>query len=191
MSESSYQNLLVDGDNPESEAQIIASAQNNPACFQALYDRWVLPIYQYIYFQTGNVPDAEDLTSQVFLAAYQALPRYHHNGHFAGWLFTIARNQTREFFRKRKREVPLEMANHAAARTDLMETIDHQEEINRLHTAVRNLAEEEQELIRLRYIAQLSFAEIATMLKRKEDAVKKSLYRLQGRLEGLLEVDHD
>jgi len=43
----------------------------------------------------------------------------------------------------------------------------------------------------LRYVAALSFADIALVLKRKEDAVKKSLYRLQNRLEGLLVDDHE
>jgi RNA polymerase sigma-70 factor, ECF subfamily len=174
-----------------SEAEIIASAQQNSVCFQFVYDRWVLPIYQYIYFQTGNVPDAEDLTSQVFLAAYQALPRYHYNGHFAGWLFTIARNQIREHLRKRKREVPLELAKDVSNSVDPLDAINRQEQIHCLIEAVRTLTEEEQELIRLRYVAALSFADIALVLKRKEDAVKKMLYRLQNRLEGLLEDDRE
>ena len=189
MPDSSSKNLPDEAQ--ESEAEIIASAQQDPACFQLIYDRWVLPIYQYIYFQTGNAPDAEDLTSQVFLAAYQALHRYRYNGHFAGWLFTIARNQTREHFRKRKREVSLEMAREIITNVDPLDAINRQEQIRHLLIAVRNLTEEEQELIRLRYVATLSFADIAMILKRKEDAVKKTLYRLQDRLEGILEDDDE
>ena len=173
------------------EAELIAAARQDPACFQLLYDRWVAPVYQYLFFQTGNAPDAEDLTSQVFLAAYQAFPRYRYNGHFAGWLFTIARNQAYEHFRKRKREVPLETAKYETGGVDPCETIAHQEQINRLRAVVKNLPAEQQELIHLRYVAGLSFAEIAAVLKRKEDAVKKALYRLQDRLEVLLEVDRE
>ena len=53
------------------------------------------------------------------------------------------------------------------------------------------LSDEEQELIRLRYAAELGFAEIARLLNRKEDAVKKSLYRLLDRLQNRLEEHND
>jgi len=56
---------------------------------------------------------------------------------------------------------------------------------------IRALPEEEHELIRLRYIAELSFSEIGRLLNRSEDAVKKSLYRLLARLQSQLEVSHE
>ncbi len=172
-------------------AALIQAAQQNPQAFRQLYDQWVVPVYQYVFFRTRNVADAEDLTSQIFLAAYQALPRYRHDGHFAAWLFTIARNHTYAFFRKRWREVPMEAAGEAATHPDLLAEAIHQEEIERLQRLVQRLPEEAQELIRLRYVAELSFADIARVLGRSEGAVKKSLYRLQARLQSLLERNHE
>lgn len=175
----------------DDDSELILAAQKNPARFQALYDRWAVPIYQYFYHRTGEMASAEDLTSQLFLTAYQALPRYQHRGHFAAWLFTIARNLAKEHYRKTGREVPLEMAQNLASPSDPAIEFSQEDEIRYLVQLVRSLPEEEQELIRLRYVANLSFADMAIILGKGEDAVKKSLYRLQARLQSLLEQNHD
>ena len=60
----------------------------------------------------------------------------------------------------------------------------------RLLQLIQALAEGERDLIHLRYVAELSFAEMASALQRNEEAVKKSLYRLLGRLKQELEADH-
>lgn len=181
----------------DEDSALVLAAQKNPAMFQALYDRWAVPVYQYFYHRTGEMASAEDLTSQLFLAAYLALPRYQHRGHFAAWLFTIARNLIKEHYRKTSREVPLEMAAQLASPADPRAPSDPQvayaraDEIRHLVQLVRSLPEKEQELIRLRYVANLSFADMAIVLGKREDAVKKSLYRLQARLQSLLEQNHD
>jgi len=84
---------------PADEASLVSSAQRDSAEFAALYDRYFRQIYHYLYGRVGSAAEAEDLTAQTFLAALEALPRYHHRGHFAAWLFTIARNKARDFFR--------------------------------------------------------------------------------------------
>ena len=62
------------------------------------------------------------------------------------------------------------------------------EQIQELSALIRSLTQKERELLRLRYVADLSYAEIATVLGKRKDAVKKSLYRLQARLQNQLEV---
>ncbi|HTY21773.1 MAG TPA: sigma-70 family RNA polymerase sigma factor [Desulfomonilaceae bacterium] len=171
----------------DEDTKLVLEAQGDPAAFQALYDRWAVRVYQYFYHRTGDTDSSEDLTSQLFLAAYQSLPRYRHHGHFAPWLFTIARNLFNEYYRKRKREVPLEMAQNLVASIDPVADSAHADEIQRLIKLVRSLPEQEQELIRLRYVVELPFADMAILLNKREAAVKKSLYRLQARLQGLLE----
>jgi RNA polymerase sigma-70 factor (ECF subfamily) len=61
------------------------------------------------------------------------------------------------------------------------------EELIQLRSTIKNLSAEEQDLIRLRYVADLSFAEMADLLGKREDAVKKSVYRLQARLKSQME----
>src|SRR5664279_2367277 len=91
-------------DLPDEDAELVFEAQNNPAAFQALYDRWAIPVYQYFYYRTGDLASAEDLTSELFLCVYQSLIRYRHLGHFAAWLFTIARNLMRKDYHKNQRQ---------------------------------------------------------------------------------------
>lgn len=182
---------------PVEESELIRAAQKDPALFQALYDRWAVPVYQYFYHRTGEMASAEDLTSQLFLAALQALPRYRHRGHFTAWLFAIARNLAKEHYRKMGREVPLETAQDLASPSDPAAEFSQEDEIFHLVRLVNSLPEEDQELIRLRYVADLSFADMAILLGKRQDAVKKSLYRLQARLQAvlrngrLLEQNHD
>lgn len=75
------------------------------------------------------------------------------------------------------------MSTDANPLTHLINT----ERITALSELVSKLPEEQQELIRLRYVAELSFAEIGCLLGQKEDTVKKSLYRLLARLKAQLE----
>ncbi|HCR70284.1 MAG TPA: RNA polymerase subunit sigma-70, partial [Anaerolineae bacterium] len=61
----------------------------------------------FCYYRTNNKADAEDLTAQIFLAVLEALPRYRQQGHFAGWLFSIARNKINDHHR-RVSHIPLD-----------------------------------------------------------------------------------
>jgi RNA polymerase sigma-70 factor (ECF subfamily) len=174
------------------EEALIRAAQSDPSLFQQVYTRWVTPVYQFAYARTGNRQDAEDLTSQIFLKAYQAWGRYKHKGRFAAWLFTITRNQINSHFRaKAASEVPLEDAPRRAVDPDVLGTVIHSDEITRLVELIEALPAEEQELIHLRYVAELKFSDIALVLGRKEEAVKKALYRLQDRLQAQLEESHE
>jgi RNA polymerase sigma factor (sigma-70 family) len=75
--------------------------------------------------------------------------------------------------------------------TDMALDVEKSQRRERLSRLIQSLAEEERELIHLRYVAELSFAEIAKALKKNEDAVKKMLYRLVARMKNELEADHE
>jgi len=119
MSETQFSEVRA-GSFQDEEAEMILAAQQNPALFHTIYERWAVPVFKYFRFRTNDTASAEDLTSQLFLAAYQALPRYRHQGHFAAWLFTIARNLAREYYRTHQREVPLAFVERAAGSIDLL-----------------------------------------------------------------------
>lgn len=168
--------------------RLIEDARQDPLVFAQLYDRFSKPIYRYLYSRVGNQTDAEDLTAQTFLTVLEKLPRYRERGHFKAWLFTIARNKSMDHFREKRSEVQLDAAEMRSGQKDLLVDLIQNEQIQQLSTLIHSLDQDEQELLRLRYVADLSFPEMAALLGKRQDAVKKSLYRLQARLQSQLEV---
>jgi RNA polymerase sigma factor (sigma-70 family) len=165
----------------------VEDAKDDPAAFGQLYDHYVQPVYRYLYSRVGITHDAEDLTSQTFMAAFEYLPRYRERGQFAAWLFRIARSKMADHFRGNRYEVDLETAQRFAGGDDALLQVIQNEEISRLTFLIKNLNFEEQDLIHLRYVAELTFAEVADLLGKREEAVKQSVYRLLARLKGQME----
>ncbi len=166
---------------------LVRDAQADPRAFGRLYDHYVQPVYRYLYSRVGTAHDAEDLTSQTFLAALEHLPRYQERGQFAAWLFRIARSKLMEHLRGSRYDSGLDAAEQHGAEGDTLMQVVHSEDIRCLQSLIRRLNREEQDLIRLRYVAELTFAEISDLLGKKEEAVKQSLYRLLARLKGQME----
>ncbi len=168
-------------------APLIAAALENPAAFGRLYDRFIQRIYRYVYSRVGNAPEAEDITSQTFIAAYESLGRYRERGQFSAWLFRIARSKMNDHFRRSRREVGLDAAERMVDVDDALGSLIQNEELARLRSLIQKINDDERELIRLRYVAELSFVEMAEVLGKREDAVKKSVYRLLERLKSQME----
>ncbi len=177
--------------NKEDDADIVRAALNSPAGFKPLYLKWLSPVYRYFYNRVGNEKDAEDLTSQVFLKVYEELSRYTDRGHFPAWLFTIARHKAADYFRSQPPTISLETEDPADQTIDLLAQAVQTDEIQRIRHLIETLTEEEQELIRLRYVGELGYSEIAKVLSHKEDAVRKSLSRLLTRLQSQMEGKHE
>lgn len=171
------------------DAVIAEAVAGDKVALGRIYDAYVSPIYRYHYSRVGNAIDAEDLTSQTFMAVLESLPRYKPRGYFSAWIFRIAHNKAMDFFRAQQRnldELPLHLAYHEDALEKIIQGQTHEE----LSELLQSLKEDEREVLRLRYVAQLSYVEIASMLGRKEDAVRKSLKRLLERLSCQLEVQN-
>jgi RNA polymerase sigma-70 factor (ECF subfamily) len=174
----------------QDESALVRAARTDTEVFALLYDRYVQQLYHYCYHRTNNITDAEDLTSQTFLAALEAFPHYRRDGHFAAWLFTIARNKVVDYYR-RTPNVPLEESMVPPFHSDLAGEMENSQQKGILLDAIRALTEDEQELIRLRYVAELPFGEIAKALRKSESATKKMLYRLLARLKRQMEAEHE
>ena len=178
------------GDIPD-DSQLVKAARYNPEAFSALYERYVRQIYGYVFSHVGNVPDAEDLTAQIFMAALEGLGGYQHNGYFRAWLFGIARFKIGDFFRREKKLTSISDDKDIVSETDLLQSVVEQELKQSLAELMLTLSEEEQELLRLRYQAGLSFPEMAQLLKRTPEGVKKAVYRLVARIQMQMEVSNE
>lgn len=155
-----------------------------------IYDMYAKPIYRYHYSRVGNPADAEDLTSQTFMAVLEALPRYQHRERFTAWMFQIARNKAMDHFRGNHNESQVPESVADATQADALEAVARNESRAKLKALMRMLSEDEQELLRLRFTAELSFVQIGQLLGRSEDAVRKSIRRILDRLAVQLEAQH-
>jgi RNA polymerase sigma-70 factor (ECF subfamily) len=87
----------------EEELRIIEKAKVNPAHFGPLYSRYHESIFRYIFRRVEDIEAAYDITSQVFVKAIGALPKFEYRGvPFSSWLFRIAKSELYQFFRDSK-----------------------------------------------------------------------------------------
>ncbi|MBK9209043.1 MAG: sigma-70 family RNA polymerase sigma factor [Anaerolineales bacterium] len=134
--------------------------------------------------------DAEDLTAQTFLAVIESLGRYQHRDNFTAWIFQIARNKLMDHFRRNHAYGEINESVVDPAQGDVLDALVRDESRLRLKSLLHLLDEDERELIRLRYTAELSFVEIAQLLGRKEDAVRKAVRRILDRLSIQMEAQN-
>src|SRR5215211_3852801 len=80
--------------------------------FAELYRRHLPRVYRYHVAHVGNVRDAEDLTSQTFIAALEGIRSFRGTGSFAAWILGIASKKRLMFFRGTRPQVPLDSALH-------------------------------------------------------------------------------
>jgi len=165
-------------------------AKRNLAAFERHYRRWVAPVYRYFRYRVNQDKEAEDLTSQVFLKVYEQLPNYTEKGQFPAWLFTIVRHQAADHFRSDQPDVPLEDLNLKDDQVNLLEQATRSDDLKRLGRLIQALPEPEQELIRLRFVAQLTYKDIAIIQGNNQDAIRKQVSRLLARLQEQMEEDH-
>lgn len=159
------------------------------ADFPELYRRNAAPVFHYLYSYVRNVADAEDLTSQTFMAAFENLPRLRDPLKFTSWVFTIARHKALDLFRKNRRR-PIVDFNEELDQAKSADWELAQADRDRLHeleSLIARLSPPEQEYLRLRIVANLPFAEMAAILRQPETRIKKKYYRLLARLQAQVE----
>ncbi len=165
----------------ESEEQLIERAKQDPDAFALLYERYVDRIYTYVYYRTGDARESEDLTARVFYRALAHIPEFNQRGApFVAWLYRIAHNLVANWRRDHGRhpEIPLDDLLRVQAGEATPHTPAEQSEDNRvLFEAMRRLPPERQQLLILKFVDDLSNAEIGRMLGRSEGAIKSLYHR--------------
>lgn len=159
--------------------------------FREIYERWLSPVYRYLRNRTGNDQDAEDLTAQVFLKIFRDWGNYHERGNLPAWIFRIARNALTDYYRSASRRETVALPDIADPNMNLESKMLRQEQLYRLEAILAGLDETEQEMIRLRYVARLNYAEIGSILNRSEEATRKALTRLVERIADKFEESHE
>ncbi len=99
---------------PVDELKLAQEAVSNATAFTQLYHQHVTRVYRYHMAHTGSVEDAEDLTSQTFIAVLQGLRSFRASGPIAAWIMGIASRKRLIHFRRNgnRNEIPLDEALH-------------------------------------------------------------------------------
>jgi len=178
---------MTDGD----EKSLIERAiKGESSAFGSLYDRYQPSIYRFVLIKVSRREDAEDITHQAFLHAWQHISTYTHRGFpFSSWLYRIARNKVIDHYRTRGREPYLEEldAESFVEETNLHVTLDVRMTLARVHRALKHLKEEHHDVIVMRFIEDLSVKETAAALGKSEGAVKLIQHRAIKELKRVLE----
>jgi RNA polymerase sigma-70 factor (ECF subfamily) len=164
------------------DTQLIENAGNGDhEAFGSLYERYVRKIYNYIYYRTGNVNDAEDLTAKVFHRAFRHIESYNQRGiPFSAWLYRIAHNLVANWYRdrSRKKEVALDEQLPSSFQFDFPESaLEKSQESEKMIKALRKLPPERQQLIILKFVEGMSNIEIGLIMRKSEGAIKSLYHR--------------
>lgn len=162
------------------ELQWIKRAKDDPRGFEPLYNKYYEQIFRYIYQRMDDKEMAHDITSQVFLKAMNNIQKYEYRGvPFASWLYRIAKSELYQSFRDEKatRTVNVDTVN-LSDMIDEMEENFSEESRTALLNAIKELAEDEVQMIELRYFEKRSFKEIGDILEITENNAKVKAHRV-------------
>ena len=156
--------------------------------FAELYDTHVDSVYRYLLYRVREPSDAEDLTSEVFTRAFANIHRYKWQGKsFLAWLYTIARNAVTDRRRRDRPTVELDNAYGLASEGPTAHDLAVRgENVEALRGAVKHLTGEQQEVLVLRFVENLSSREVANILGKNEGAIRALQFRALGRLRKIL-----
>jgi RNA polymerase sigma-70 factor, ECF subfamily len=170
------------------DRSLVEDARADPARFDALYRKYVAQVYSFAVYELGDHHEAEDATERTFLSALSALPRFEERAGdddgsgastFRTWLFRIARNVIAERRRRTRRrpEAPLDLAFATPDPLDIEATVVDRESASSAWAAVDRLTGDRRRAVILRFVHEMSTAEIAAVLDRSEGAVRVLIHR--------------
>lgn len=172
----------------EATLEWVQQARNGDRqAFHRLVDRFQPEIFRMIYYRTRSLMDAEDLTQDVFLQAYNHLGRLKSPAVFRSWLYRIAVNRVRDHRRKKQfrslfhfgsvDDENFQESGELAEEPEGAGNLVRKEFWDRVARSMKRLSRLEKEAFMLRFLDELSIKEITTAMGKNESTVKTHLYR--------------
>jgi RNA polymerase sigma factor (sigma-70 family) len=143
-----------------------------------LFERYHVPLFDFLARMTGDRAAAEDLVQDVFVRILKYRTTFKDEGRFETWVFRIARNARADYFRTRGAHAPLdEAAGHASGDPGAAETLARERDVARLERALLMLRDDKRELIVLARYRGMKHEAIAELLGIETGAVKVRIHR--------------
>lgn len=160
----------------------------NAEAFGQLYDATFDTIFKFFLYRVKNQEDAKDLTSQIYLEAWQHLDRFDCDKSFQAWILGFAKFRLIDHYRKVRPSVSLEAVMETGDDTDLgvqtAESLDNEH----LRAAVAQLPEPYKTVLQLRYIQELDYSEIAESMGKTENHLRVLVKRGLDKLRKILDL---
>jgi RNA polymerase sigma-70 factor (ECF subfamily) len=174
----------------EEERRLVQRAiDRDQSAFADLYDRHVVRVYRHIYYLVGDAREAEDLTAQTFLKAWEAIDRYKERGApIVAWLLRIAHNLTVSYLRSKRDHSELDEAYVDQKRSgNPEEVLEQTADEKSVRDAVLLLRDEQRQVIMLRFVEELDYKDVAAMIGKSVPAVRVIQHRALGNLRRLMQ----
>jgi RNA polymerase sigma-70 factor (ECF subfamily) len=176
---------------------IEACLLGNTQIFSRLIDNYKNMVYNLAYRMSSNPHEAEDISQEAFLRAYQSLARFNLSYKFSTWLYQITLNIIRDRFKKKELnyvslDAPVETddSEFYPQPEDLTnnpeQIMSQKEDAQAIQQAIHSLPLKYREVVVLRHLQDLSYIEIANILKLPAGTVKVRLYRAREQLRKIL-----
>jgi RNA polymerase sigma-70 factor (ECF subfamily) len=165
------------------DQELVDLARTDYEAFDVLYRRYAVPIYRYCYARTDNVADAEDLTTQTFMAALEGLQRYRRRNSFSSWLFGVARHKCADFYRAQYADLRTPVGDEIESVVDYSDEADPEAQVDLrdlldcIQRGLPLITKDRVDALRLRYWGGLSISDISRVTHRSQGAVKMLLSR--------------
>ncbi|HLF77298.1 MAG TPA: sigma-70 family RNA polymerase sigma factor, partial [Dehalococcoidia bacterium] len=147
----------------EERQQVQKAIERDTNAFANLYDKHVVRVYRHIYYLVNDSREAEDLTAQTFLKAWEAIDRYKERGApFVAWLLRIAHNLTVSFLRSKRDHSELDdtYVDPKMGRNP-EDALEQSTDEKSVREAVLKLRDEQRQVIMLRFVEELDYREVA------------------------------
>ena len=157
--------------------------------FGALVEQYRDNVYRLAYRMCGNAYDADEAAQEAFVAAWRALPNFRGDAKFSTWLYRLTTNAAIDVMRREKRHQTVgdgEMVDVADDADSPQETVERTEQQEAVQKALATLSEEYREVLLLRYMEELDYAEIAEVLQLPSGTVKSRINRAKAALKTAL-----
>ena len=173
--------------NEELNKLALQAQKGDTNAFGQIFDEISDDIHRFLAFRVRNPEDAKDLTSQVFLEAWQSLPRFNSQKNFLTWIFSIARYRLIDHYRAFRPTASLDAVINLAGDTDIEAETERNLNANQVLQALDKLPELYQTVLKLKFVQELEYSEIAEITGKTENnlrvIVKRGLDKLRKNLE--------
>ena len=171
---------VIHGMRGRSSASSVRRAAGSSEAFAALYERFHAPVFRFLQARVGNRTEAEDMTADVFVEAARRIRRFEGSGAaFAGWLFTIARNDLLDRGRALGRRVVVPVADipEVEITPDPADGVADRMDAGHVRAALERLTDDQRDVLVLKFASGLSNEEVADALRKPVGAVKSLQHR--------------